>query len=322
MKKIKRILAAALSVLTLSTCSITVGAGAIDTGEDSIDARCAMLIDPNYPAKISVNDNDVASKFDYKIDKVIFVELADNIEVNNYNLKYDLEKANYIIANYIKYWREFTGNLDNLYTCKCEDLSISELMDYAAQLREMDGVVTVKAAIISYHTTFYLQHCSKEDGLTIYIGDGKSLDELKADKEFSSYVDSIGGTITSNENGQSYITGIADREHFREIITKINSFEVVDNKAFFSWYCPDVLAYSVKLLEDDISKYKGDINNDGKITAADASIAFSAYKKNYTSGGTGLSELELYNADFNGDGKVTAEDASGIFSQYKKTYQS
>ena len=321
MKKVKKILAAALSVLTLSICSITAGAESIDTGEDSIYAKLDMLIDPNYPAKISVSDYNVSSQFDYKIDKVIFVELADNIEVSDYNLKYELEKTYYFLN-----WREFTGNPDNLYACKCDDLSISELSDYAAQLREMDGVVTVKAAIKSYHVTFYLQHCSKEEGLTVYINDldnkAPSLEELKADKELCAYVESIGGTITANENGQSCITGIADREHFREIINKINSFEVVDNKAFFSWYSPDVLAYSVKLLEDDISKCKGDINDDGKITAADASMAFSAYKKNYTSGGTGLSELELYNADFNGDGKVTAEDASGILSYYKSIYNS
>ena len=99
MKRLKRILAAALSVLTLSACSITAGAEAIGTGDDSINARIDMLIDPNYPAKISVNDNDVKSQFDYKIDKVIFVEFADNIEVSDYNLKYDFEKTNCILTN-------------------------------------------------------------------------------------------------------------------------------------------------------------------------------------------------------------------------------
>lgn len=320
MKKLKRILAAALSVLTLSACSITVNAEVIDPSEDENIAKYDMLIDPNYPAEITVSDYEVGSKFYYKNDKKILLEFADNVDVSDFNLKYDFEKADHTMI-----WREFTGNPDNFYACNCVDLSISELINYAAELREMDGIITAEPVIISYQATCGLFNSSEKTGLTISVGGGKSLDELKADKELCAYVDSIGGVITTRSDMLDStkevvcITGIADREHFREIITKINSFESVNNNAFYSFYTLASLSYKVRFLENN---QKGDINNDGKITAADASIAFSAYKKNYTSGGTGLSELELYNADFNGDGKVTAEDASEIFSQYKKTYQS
>ena len=328
MKRLKKVLAAALSLLTLSICSITAGA-------DKSNERYDALIDPNHPAEITVNDGEVQSKFYYGSYKKILLEFADNVNVSDYDLKGSLEK-------------DINSTTGNSYTCSFDDISYAELKDYAAQLRETDGIITAEPVIISYHATCGLFNSSKETGLTIYIGGGKTLDELKADKELCSYVDSIGGVITTIPNmldktkEDICITGIADRKHFREIITKINSFESVNNKARYLIYSLAYLKYKATYIKDmdvnditeklfenpidikaeDTGKHKGDINNDGKITAADASMAFSAYKKNYTSGKSGLSELELYNADFNGDGKVTAEDASGILSQYKKTYQS
>ena len=48
---------------------------------------------------------------------------------------------------------------------------------------------------------------------------------------------------------------------------------------------------------------RGDVNEDGKITASDYVII-----KDYIMGDTQLSDTQKIKADYNGDGKVTASD--------------
>ncbi len=324
MKKVKRFLTILLtSVITAGTFAGSVSAydlsGLSPSKVGEFDYR--LIFDPEFPVDISLTDEEVWVNFPMAIEKGIVIELEDSSKIEAYDLKYKFDKLSMVhlyLANV------YIGNAENTYVYYGGSAADeNELSDYANQLRGMDGIVKAETFIGTLSSKGYLTDASKEKGLTVYIKDldnkAPSLDELKADKELSEYVDSIGGTITAHENGLSCITGIADREKYREILSEINSFEIVDKRAMCPYFIYQAQAYETKLLEH---KFKGDINDDGKITAADASIAFSAYKKNYTSGGTGLSELDLYNADFNGDGEVTAEDASGIFSQYKKTYQS
>ena len=59
-----------------------------------------------------------------------------------------------------------------------------------------------------------------------------------------------------------------------------------------------------------VSYLKGDINNDGKVTAADARLALRAASQLKM-----LSETEKYLADVNGDGKITAADARKILQE-------
>ena len=67
--------------------------------------------------------------------------------------------------------------------------------------------------------------------------------------------------------------------------------------------------------------FRGDINKDGKITAADASVLFSEYKQQYKSGESSFSDKDMLYGDTNFDGKITAVDASYAFSKYKKSYR-
>ena len=65
----------------------------------------------------------------------------------------------------------------------------------------------------------------------------------------------------------------------------------------------------------------GDINNDGKLTALDASKIFSAYKFYYYYKAYNITDMEVERGDINGDGKLTAADASSVFSIYKENYR-
>lgn len=65
----------------------------------------------------------------------------------------------------------------------------------------------------------------------------------------------------------------------------------------------------------------GDINNDGKLTALDASKIFSAYKFYYGYKAYNVTYLEVERGDINGDGALTAADASKVFSIYKENYR-
>lgn len=73
---------------------------------------------------------------------------------------------------------------------------------------------------------------------------------------------------------------------------------------------------------------KGDVNGDGRINAADASLAFAAFKismypnkKIYYTPDIPITEDMLKRADMNQDGKVTAYDSSLIFSRYVSEYR-
>ncbi len=65
----------------------------------------------------------------------------------------------------------------------------------------------------------------------------------------------------------------------------------------------------------------GDINNDGKLTALDASKIFSAYKYYYYYKAYNITDIEVERGDISGDGKLTAADASKVFSIYKENYR-
>ncbi len=72
---------------------------------------------------------------------------------------------------------------------------------------------------------------------------------------------------------------------------------------------------------------RGDTDENGKITAADASKAFSAYKKQYSGENSGLTPYQTFLANVDSDqgtsgsSKLSAQDASRIFSYYKEMYK-
>ena len=60
----------------------------------------------------------------------------------------------------------------------------------------------------------------------------------------------------------------------------------------------------------------GDVNEDGKVDAKDASAILAAYAMTSTGGESGLSEKQLKAADVNGDTKINSIDASSILAYY------
>lgn len=60
----------------------------------------------------------------------------------------------------------------------------------------------------------------------------------------------------------------------------------------------------------------GDIDDDGMVTSADASIALDAYSKSSTGSDHGLSDLAFKAGDIDKDGRISSTDASYILAYY------
>ena len=79
--------------------------------------------------------------------------------------------------------------------------------------------------------------------------------------------------------------------------------------------------YNYKFLAINDYGVLGDADGDEKVTAKDASLMFSEFKRIYNSEPSAFTEKQMKRCDFNGDGKITAIDASKAFSIYKKNYR-
>ena len=96
----------------------------------------------------------------------------------------------------------------------------------------------------------------------------------------------------STESGQ---VGYVAREYLTQVNTKADTYSVPSQPA-------DNGNNNSGAIEPD-SSMRGDVNEDGKITASDYVII-----KDYIMGDTQLSDTQKIKADYNGDGKVTASD--------------
>lgn len=70
------------------------------------------------------------------------------------------------------------------------------------------------------------------------------------------------------------------------------------------------------LVDDDPDFTLGDVNEDGKIDAKDASLILVAYSVASTGGEYGFTDSQKNAAEVNGDGKIDAKDASAILAYY------
>ncbi len=96
----------------------------------------------------------------------------------------------------------------------------------------------------------------------------------------------------STESGQ---VGYVAREYLTQVNTKADTYSVPSQPA-------DNGNNNSGAIKPD-SSMRGDVNEDGKITASDYVII-----KDYIMGDTQLSDTQKIKADYNGDGKVTASD--------------
>ncbi len=79
--------------------------------------------------------------------------------------------------------------------------------------------------------------------------------------------------------------------------------------------------YNYKFLAINDYGVLGDADGDGKVTAKDASLMFSEFKRIYRSEPSTFTEEQMKRCDLNNDGKITAIDVSKVFSIYKENYR-
>ena len=65
----------------------------------------------------------------------------------------------------------------------------------------------------------------------------------------------------------------------------------------------------------------GDADGDEKVSAKDASLIFSEFKRTYRGEPGSFTAQQIERCDLSGDGKITAIDASKVFSIYKENYR-
>ena len=65
----------------------------------------------------------------------------------------------------------------------------------------------------------------------------------------------------------------------------------------------------------------GDADGDGKVSAKDASLIFSEFKRTYGGESGSFTAQQIERCDLSGDGKITALDASKVFTIYKENYR-
>lgn len=129
-------------------------------------------------------------------------------------------------------------------------------------------------------------------------------------------------TWDSAFRGKSYfyfLKGSDDFDSFTNKQTHTTGSGDPDNYAIFPNYTSAEFSaeYPISKTAYNSEAYKlGDIDNDGKITAADASEVLAAYARASAIADTGLTSLERKAADVNSDGRVDAIDAALILKYY------
>ncbi len=86
--------------------------------------------------------------------------------------------------------------------------------------------------------------------------------------------------------------------------------------SYFTGIGKDSAGNDIDLTGASSSAQLGDVNDDGKIDAKDASAVLAAYAKSSTGADTGLTETQAKAANVNGDTLIDAKDASFILAYY------
>ena len=156
--------------------------------------------------------------------------------------------------------------------------------------------------------------------LTIYGKPGSSFEKLANEESFDFkplYTTSLDVVHNAFEERQSLIRTLMKVMYYTGEEVSDYDYTVKDNVASVS--VDGTVYHSITFVK------RGDVNGDGKITAEDASLAFSEYKRMYKGQPQKLSDSEIYAANVDGDtsqdNKLTAKDASYIFSYYKEEYK-
>ncbi len=190
------------------------------------------------------------------------------------------------------------------YSCKtCDDVYVSDYVD--AKGHDHVAVVTAPTCTEKGYTTYT---CSCGDSYVSDYTDAKGHKYVAVvtaptctEKGYSTYV---------CECGHKYVGNYTDPAHSYgewEVVTPAKYQQEGLEKRVCKG-CGDTEERVIPALENPSDEYpdamKGDLNNDGKITAMDARLALRISAKL-----DDASEAQRIIADFNDDGKVTAMDA-------------
>ena len=128
---------------------------------------------------------------------------------------------------------------------------------------------------------------------------------------FSEYIDFI------NDGSKKDSFLIPDKNDNPESYKKYTyDLTVKEAEKANSWEVKVVDKVKKSLTFNQMPPALGDVNNDGKIDAVDASATLTAYAKESAKLDSGLSEIQKKTADVNKDGNVDGNDASFILSYY------
>ena len=140
------------------------------------------------------------------------------------------------------------------------------------------------------------------------IGAYSSLDNAKkACKAGYSVYDAKGNEVYTVENSTMYYV----RKTFKDKKTQLGAFSVLKNATYFCNQYPGYYVFDKSGKQVSASTaILGDVDNDGKIAAADARLALNA-----ATGKTKLDDGQKARADMDQDGKITASDARTILNK-------
>ena len=251
---------------------------------------------------------------------------CNNVEIFSRMLNYLPAKLADIVRNQ---GRKELFNLFYIDTTKI--ISEDKAMEFCKDLISSSEKVTVALPCIRGYkdVTSVINSLDTKSVIYFEINEGYSDTSIEADSELITYLWETGcRNVTYDRitlDGVEYpsisydpkTTEITAEKMF-EICEKLRTFDDFKSVNLITGTnYEQVLPYYefIKLF------YSGDINGDMEVTAVDASLAFSEYKKIYREENSEFTSDQLKAADINGDGKITAADASKIFTYYKEYYK-
>lgn len=115
------------------------------------------------------------------------------------------------------------------------------------------------------------------------------------------------GTTTTQKAATTTVTTTSSKSTTTATVSKYTATTSVSTS---------VLSTSAAVSATPVNYTLGDVNNDGKINAVDASSVLAYYARISTNQDGGFTESQKIAADFNHDGQINAVDASNILSYY------
>ena len=273
MSKLKKILAAVTAVMTLAVSGVSVSALNITTGNGGSSYSSSDIVktftENGRTTDYSISDSGISIYQHAERNGIVF-QLKKGADINSLGLKYDFEHKSSVSPGGWCYefdWY-YTANdtgradfdADGLYVYLADnDTSEEELISYAQELSEQEGVLYADEFNLTVYDSGYVENSAKGN-CCLYINTDKDLSnedmeryvkKLNSNKELISYLESIGADkkITIDKTYKMpRISGIDDNTRIFEIMEELRAFDDVDSASFI---CAMLLTprYGIKMAE-------------------------------------------------------------------------